>query len=208
MLTDAHSHRVNTGEVNTVYNVRINDDPMSLPHGPRLYFSVGIHPWDADRFQPSWLDKLNILLNYQQVVAIGECGLDKNSEAAMNNQLEVFERQIILSEIAYKPLIIHCVGCFNELMELRGKHSPSQAWIIHGFRGKPELAQQLLKAGFYLSYGEKHNAESVAATPPDRLLIETDDSGKELEEVAAAVAAVCKYAPEDLTAAEKLFRIK
>lgn len=208
MLTDAHSHTVNTGDVNTVYNVRINDDPMSLPHGPRLYFSVGIHPWDADGFQPLWLEKLNILLNYQQVVAIGECGLDNNSAVPMNTQLEVFERQIILSEIEYRPLIIHCVGCYNELMELRRKHSPAQAWIIHGFRGKPELAQQLLRAGFYLSYGEKHNAESVAATPPDRLLIETDDSGRELEEVAAAVAAHGKCAPEDFTAAEKLFRIK
>lgn len=208
MLTDAHSHRVNTGEVNTIYNVRINDDPMSLPHGPRLYFSVGIHPWDADRFQPLWLEKLNMLLNYQQVVAIGECGLDTHTGVPLNTQLEVFERQIILSEIAFKPLIIHCVGCYNELMELRLKHSPAQAWIIHGFRGKPELAQQLLRAGFYLSYGEKHNAESVAATPPDRLLIETDDSGKELEEVAAVVAAHCKFALEDLAVAEKLFRIK
>lgn len=208
MLTDAHSHRVNTGNVNTVYNVRINDDPMSLPHGPRLYFSAGIHPWDADRFQPLWLEKLNILLNYQQVVAIGECGLDTHTGVPLNTQLEVFERQIILSEIAFKPLMIHCVGCYNELMELRLKHSPAQAWVIHGFRGKPELAQQLLRAGFYLSYGEKHNAESVAATPPDRLLIETDDSGRELEEVATAVAAHCKFALEELTAAEKIFRIK
>ncbi|MCE1154753.1 MAG: TatD family hydrolase [Bacteroidales bacterium] len=208
MLTDAHSHRVNTGEVNTVYNVRINDDPMSLPHGPRLYFSVGIHPWDAGRFQPSWLDKLNLLLNYRQVVAIGECGLDKNTEIPMNVQLEVFERQIILSEIALKPLLIHCVGCHNELMELHRKHSPVQAWIVHGFRGKPGLAQQLLKAGFYLSYGGKHNPESVALTPPDRLLMETDDSGKELEEVAATLMAIGKLAPEELTAAEKIFRIK
>lgn len=208
MLTDAHSHNVNPGDVNTVYNVRINDDPMSLPHGPRLYFSVGIHPWDAERFQPGWLEKLNILLNYQQVVAIGECGLDNNTEVPMSVQLEVFERQIILSEIAYKPLIIHCVGCYNEVMELRTKHSPAQAWVIHGFRGKPELAQQLLKAGFYLSYGVKFNAESVAVTPPDRLLIETDDSGAALEDVAAAVLAVSKPAPEQLIAAEKIFRIK
>lgn len=208
MLTDAHSHKVNTGNVNTVFNVRINDDPMSLPHGPRLYFSVGIHPWDAAHFQPSWLDKLNMLLNYQQVVAIGECGLDKSSGLPLKAQLEVFERQIILSEIAFKPLIIHCVGYYNELMELRLKHSPSQAWVVHGFRGKPELAKQLLKAGFYLSYGPKHNAGSVALTPPERLLLETDDSGSELEEVVAAVVAVCKFAPVELTAAEKLFRIK
>jgi TatD DNase family protein len=208
MLTDAHSHKVNTGEVNTIYNLRINDDPMSLPHGPRLYFSVGIHPWDADRFQPSWLDKLNLLLNYRQVVAIGECGLDKNSNAPLKKQLEVVERQIILSEIAAKPLIIHCVGCYNEVLDLRGKHSPSQAWVIHGFRGKPALAQQLLKAGFYLSYGEKHNAESVALTPPDRLLLETDDSGSQLEDVAMAVLAAGNYSPVELSAPEKIFRIK
>lgn len=207
MITDVHSHSVNSGEVNTIYNVRINDDPMSLPHGPRLYFSVGIHPWDVAGFQPAWLDKLNMLLNYQQVVAIGECGLDKNSEAPMNAQMEVFERQIILSEITRKPLIIHCVGCFNELMELQHKHSPSQPWIIHGFRGKPELAQQLLKAGFYLSYGDKFNAESVALTPPDRLLMETDDSGLEIEAIAEALRGYLKCSAEALTAVSTLFKL-
>ncbi len=207
MLTDIHSHSVNPGEVNTIYNVRINDDPMSLPHGPRLYFSVGIHPWDAASFQPAWLDKLNILLNYQQVVAIGECGLDKNSEVAMNVQFEVFERQIILSEVAYKPLIIHCVGCFNELMELRLKHSPSQVWIIHGFRGKPELAQQLLKAGFYLSYGAKFNPESVAITPPDRLLMETDESEQGIEAVFNSINAIKNSNIEAYTATANIFRI-
>ena len=207
MLTDIHSHSVNSGEVNTIYNVRINDDPMSLPHGPRLYFSVGIHPWDADRFQPAWLDKLNMLLNYQQVVAIGECGLDKNADASMNAQLEVFERQIILSEITRKPLMIHCVGCFNELLELQQKHAPSQAWIIHGFRGKPELAQQLLKAGFYLSYGAKFNAESVALTPPDRLLMETDDSGLEIEAIEAGLREHIKFPSEELTAVSSIFKL-
>lgn len=207
MLTDVHSHSVNSGEVNTIYNVRINDDPMSLPHGPRLYFSVGIHPWDAAGFQPAWLDKLNMLLNYQQVVAIGECGLDKNTDASMNVQLEVFERQIILSEITRKPLMIHCVCCFNELLELQQKHAPSQTWIIHGFRGKPELAQQLLKAGFYLSYGAKFNAESVAITPSDRLLMETDDSGLEIEAIEAALSEHLKFPPEEQTAVSAIFKL-
>lgn len=208
MLTDTHSHKVNTGLVNTLYNIRINEDALSLPHGPRLYFSAGIHPWDAAMFQPAWLEKLNILLNYQQVVAIGECGLDKNKPIPLSVQSEVFERQIILSEISCKPLIVHCVGYFNELIELHKKHSPVQSWIIHGFRGRPELATQLLKAGFYLSFGEKHNPKSVELTPFDRLLIETDDSEASPEDVFAVINTIKAGKREDYTAAATLFKIQ
>lgn len=207
MLTDAHSHNVNEGEVNTIYNVRINDDPMSLPHGPRLYFSAGIHPRDAHNFQPAWLEKLNLLLNYQQVVAIGECGLDKTIETPFEVQLQVFERQLILSEIVCKPLILHCVGYFNELLQIKERHSPRQAWVIHGFRGKPELARQLLRKGVYLSYGEKFNPESVAATPPGRLLTETDESKAGIETIHQQILAHNNCRPEELTAAYELFKL-
>jgi TatD DNase family protein len=207
MLTDSHSHKVNGGQANTLYNVRINDEPLSLPHGPRLFFSVGIHPWDADRFHPGWLDTLNMLLNYQQVVAIGECGMDKNTDIPLNVQQEVLERQLIVSEICRKPLILHCVGCFNELIALREKHSPTQHWIIHGFRGKPELATQLLRAGFHLSFGEKFNAESVLATPLERLLVETDDSELDIEDVVLRINALKQVSLEDYTAATSVFNL-
>ena len=115
-------------------------------------------------------------LTDSRIVLIGECGLDKHSEASLEKQLQVFKLQIELSEKLCKPLIIHCVGCFNELFELKKKLKPAQRWIIHGFRAKPELAAQALKNGCSLSFGEHYNHESLALTPPDKLFVETDES--------------------------------
>jgi TatD DNase family protein len=208
MLTDTHSHRVNSEEVRTIYNLRINDHPVSLPHAPNLVFSAGIHPWDAGNIRSVWLDNMGIMLNFEQLVALGECGLDKNSPAPFEKQLEVFELQIKLSESHKKPLIIHCVGCFNELINLRKALNPKQAWIIHGFRGKPELADQLTKAGLYLSFGEFFNPESVITTPIERILVETDESDMNIEDIYDKISVLKHCQVEEINAAENIFRLE
>lgn len=60
---------------------------------------------------------------------------------------------------------------------------PENAWIIHGFRGKKELAESLVRQGFYLSFGEKYQAEALQTMPADRLLLETDESICLIEEL-------------------------
>jgi len=188
MLTDTHCHRINPGDIRIIYNIQINDDAVTLPQGRHIFFSAGIHPWDAGNLRSVWLDNLKILLNFDQVIAVGECGLDKNSPVAIEKQLEVFEMQIKLSETLNKPLIIHCVGCYNELINLHRALNPKQPWIIHGFRGKPEMVSQLTKAGMFISFGEKFNPESVQATPVERILVESDESEMPLAEIYLAIA--------------------
>lgn len=208
MLTDTHSHKVNSGDVRTIYNIRINDLPLSLPHGSNILFSAGIHPWDACNLRSAWLENMTILLNFEQVVALGECGLDKNAPAPMEKQLEVFELQIKLSESHKKPMIIHCVGCYNELVNLRKALNPKQVWIIHGFRGKPELADQMTKVGFYLSFGEFFNPDSVITTPVERMLAETDDSEMDIEYIYERLSTLKDCRIEDINAAESIFRFE
>jgi TatD DNase family protein len=207
-LINCHTHKTpDNGDI-TVQNIRINNDPMSLAHGPDIYFSAGIHPWDSAAFDLFWLDKLMMLLNYQQVVAVGECGFDKTTNIPFETQREVFEKQITASETMRKPVIIHCVGYFNEIIQLKAKLQPQQAWIIHGFRGKPTLAAQLIRADFYLSYGEKFNPASVEATPAERILIETDESDVSVKALYSAVCNLKKCEIEDLNAAALLFSLK
>lgn len=205
MLTDTHCHRINPGDIRSIYNIMINDDAVTLPHGQHIYFSAGIHPWDAGNIRSVWLDNMKILLNFDQVIAVGECGLDKNSPVAIEKQLEVFEMQIKLSESLKKPLVIHCVGCYNELMNLQKTLIPKQAWIIHGFRGKPEMATQLIRAGMYISYGEKFNPESVQATPVDKMLVESDDSEIPLQELYLAIATTKGCEVRELLAVNNIF---
>ena len=81
-----------------------------------------------------------------------------------------------LSETLRKPLILHIVKAFPEIIALKKQWRPTQPWIIHGFRGKPQLARELLAHGFHLSFGKKYNPASLARTPPSRLLHETDQT--------------------------------
>ena len=75
-----------------------------------------------------------------------------------------------------KPLVIHLVKAMSELLKLKQQIKPANPWIIHGFRGKAALAEECLRHGFYLSFGEKYQEEALRITPAGRLFLETDES--------------------------------
>lgn len=161
--------------------------------------STGIHPWAIGDKWESEFATITKIAKEDNVVAIGECGLDTlKSPATIELQKEIFKAHIRLSELLKKPLIIHCVKAYDILIALRRESAPQQAWIIHGFRGKPEFAEQLVKAGFYISLGEKFNPSSAKAVPTERLFIESDESHSPIAEIYAAVAAAKSSTVEQL----------
>lgn len=105
---------------------------------------------------------------------IGECGLDRLCATPYDLQLAAFEAQIALSEELCRPIILHCVRALDDVLRL--KRGTTQPWIWHGFRGKPQQLQQLLDHGFYVSFGFRHNADSLRFCPPNRFFLETDDT--------------------------------
>jgi TatD DNase family protein len=143
-------------------------------------YSVGIHPvLDADHAFEK-LELLPALLRGEGCVALGESGLDKNSSLDIADQMKIFERQAEMAADLGLPVIIHCVGRWNELEQLLKKKSTSSPpWIIHGFR-KMKLAEKFLSLGAYLSFGEavlfdKTVQEALPGLPFDRIFLETDD---------------------------------
>lgn len=150
-------------------------------------YSVGIHPWEEADPAPR-LDALAELASRQEVAAIGEAGLDLAKGAPMYRQLLAFRRQVEISEEVGKPLIVHCVKTIDMIAGLRRDLRPSQPWVVHGFRGKPASAQQLLRCGCWLSFGERFNAETVRMVPADFLLAETDCSEKTIQQIIAALS--------------------
>jgi TatD DNase family protein len=99
-------------------------------------------------------------------------------------QKDLFYFHIELSEKNDKPLIIHCVKAWEQLLRIKKEVKPSVPWIIHGFRGKPDLAGHLLKSGCILSFGDKYNAGSAkAALKEKRLFLETDDKIFDIREL-------------------------
>lgn len=167
-FADIHRHLPADNTESAVVNLT----PGTMP-GNEGWYSAGIHPWQADSAGDymSWLGQVALLPN---VLAIGECGLDKLRGPSLDIQLPVFTTQIELSERVGKPLIIHNVKCTDQLIALRRKFKPRQEWIIHGFRGGPEQARQLLAHGFSLSFGKHYNRAAFDLTPADRRYSETD----------------------------------
>jgi TatD DNase family protein len=84
------------------------------------------------------------------------------------------------------------------MIALKKKTQPKQAWIIHGFRGKPEQAAQLTSLGFFLSFGFNHNEKSLQKTPPDKIFLETDDSNYTIQDVYRKAALILNISVQDL----------
>lgn len=155
------------------------------------YYSAGIHPWElAERNADQQLAFLQKQLKHKQFVAVGETGLDKLAAAPMELQLTMFKKQVQLSEKHGLPLIIHCVRATDELLAVKKEFRPQQAWVWHGFRGKPEQAVQLLKKGFYLSFGGYYPDETMQTVPDERLFLETDNSSLDIEDILCRAAKV------------------
>jgi TatD DNase family protein len=157
------------------------------PHEGRLY-SVGIHPWKTADVMADRLQALAAVARHEQVVAIGETGLDALRGAPLNVQWDIFNRHIELAEALGKPLIVHMVRTSQQVLKAWRESGRAVAWVIHGMRGKPQVARPLLDAGFYLSFGPRFNPDTAAITPLEQMLIETDDSGQDINQVAEMVA--------------------
>lgn len=148
-----------------------------------FYASVGLHPNDAQAAEdnPDTLKMLREYLDHPKVVAIGEIGLDYHwDEPSREVQKKWFEIQLSLAEETGYPVIIHDRDAHGDTMEIIRKY-PNVKGIFHSFSGSPEMAEELVKRGYYISFSGvltfKNAAKlpEVAKTVPlDRMLVETD----------------------------------
>ena len=185
MFLDVHTH--NPPGDPDVLAIESQHSGFGDPVASR-YISAGLHPWyvRADTLS----DDLELLRRYaarSEVVAIGECGLDKLTAADWDTQCRAFERQIGLAGELRKPLVIHCVKAFHECLQfLRESRVPV---IFHGINNRLSVIRPVIDAGYFLSFGKAllhPNAairEAFRAVPPDQLLLETDDTGSDIREI-------------------------
>ena len=188
-----HTHNLST---NPDERALVNQYPLEFDASIPLC-SVGIHPWYIN--EETLEQELALLEHYiklPQVAAVGECGLDKRIAVPFAIQQQVFEAQLHLAQQIQKPVIIHCVAAFQELIATIKKSKITVPIIIHGFSKNNTLAQQLLQQGYYLSFGkylfqQPELAEVLAKVPQDRFFLETDTMETGIEAV-YALAAECK----------------
>lgn len=138
---DLHTHQPTANpEVLFVYNLRAGSQRPADLRGP---YSYGLHPWDS--MQRELIELIIQLKTDNQLFFIGECGLDKFRGAALTAQKQILEIQLRKAEELKRPVLLHCVGCHNELLQMKQAFHPQQYWVLHGFRGHPRLAEQLLR---------------------------------------------------------------
>ena len=147
-----------------------------------VYAAVGIHPEDCDGCTDADFDVIRELCRREKVVAVGEIGLDCywKENPPRDFQEQVFRRQIELALELDLPVIIHDREAHGDSLRIVLDY-PGLRGVFHCFSGSPEMAQELLKRGWYLGFdgpitykNAKRAPEVAAITPMDRIVIETD----------------------------------
>ncbi|AWI26359.1 TatD family hydrolase [Flavobacterium pallidum] len=189
MFFNLHTHHFTDSGVVELVNQYPDEFDENIP-----LYSIGIHPWRIEAADVvTQLHFIETKLTDSHCLAIGECGLDKRIETPLEKQIPVFEAQLLLAEKYKKPVIIHCVAAFQEVIELKNKLGISIPMIIHGFSKNIQVARSLLDNGFYISFGKyllrnPELAAVFAAVPNDRFFLETDTIEEGIEQVYAVAA--------------------
>ena len=191
---DFHHH--DADRKSGIYNLKFNEEI------PEIFFSAGIHPKslsDGLEKQLIWLQEISVA---EYCVAIGECGLDGLIDVDEELQRKAFFAQIEIANSVEKPLIIHCVKRFSQLLKFRKMSKVPM--IVHGFNKRKTIGDDLLKNGLCLSFGKSvlYNVnlqDFVKHLPIEKLFLETDSSDFEIKELYQKVADLKKISLEDLT---------
>ena len=167
-------------------------------------YSIGIHPWYIDKNRlNSDLEVIEEKLNLDECLALGECGLDKRIEIPIKLQTAVFQNQIELAQLTTKPIILHCVAAFQEVIAIKKEMNVNNPMIIHGFSKNKQVAKSLLDKGFYLSFGKyllrnPELAEVFAYVPNDRFFLETDTIEETILEVYQKASSIKNMKIDDI----------
>ena len=167
-----------------------------LVEGQNVFYSVGVHPMKLNELGESVFVGIEDTVRIKKVIAIGECGLDRRSPICMKTQEEILDVQVGLAEELRKPLIIHCVKAYSELIAVKKRTGSSVPWIIHGYNNNEQILRQLLDHGFYISVGaallnSHSNAfQLLRVIPLGALFLENDDKEVEIHVIYEAASAI------------------
>ena len=195
-----HTHKFsNLSDVIEVVNQYPWEFDASIPN-----YSIGIHPWyiDENRLE-SDLEIIKEKLQLSECLALGECGLDKRIEIPLDLQISVFKKQLEIVKQTKKPIVLHCVAAYDEVIAIKKEMKIENPMIIHGFSKNEQVAKSLLNNGFYLSFGKyllrNPDLEKVFTfAPENQILLETDTIEESIYEVYEKAASIKGISVEEM----------
>lgn len=189
-MIDTHAHAsipptpFNKGEklswiILSASNIQDSKDNLELAKtNAKMLASIGIHPQESQSDVSSQISELEKLM-CEEVVAVGECGLEFTDGVDKLKQMELFEYQINLAIKYGKPLIVHSRKASDETIEILSKY-PKARGVIHCYTGGKKRIQKVVALGDWY-FGIDGNItyevgleEVVKSIPKDRLVLETD----------------------------------
>ncbi len=197
-----HTHKNNYGAAFAIYNKNLEKEVTD-----KINFSVGIHPWFiTEKNLPEQLKTIEKELQKRNCLALGEIGLDKLTKTDFELQQSVFKAQLNLNKKVNKPVILHVVKAFQQIIAITKNYG--YPYIIHGFTKKLPLAKQLINKGFYLSFGKQllynESLQLVFKTLPlNRIFLETDDASISIKELYKKAADIKEISLESVILAMK-----
>lgn len=146
-----------------------------------VYAAVGWHPEDMDKLSDESFSEMAKLIIHPKCVAVGEIGLDYYWDTEhKQEQKDLFIRQIELALDLDKPVIVHDREAHGDSFEIVSRY-PNLRGVFHCYSGSREMAEQLLKNGWYLGFdgpitykNARKSIEVLEMCPLDRIVIETD----------------------------------
>ncbi len=146
-----------------------------------IYAAIGYHPSDAHNFTEEGFEFLRQNSSHPKVKAIGEIGLDYyHTTEFVAEQKVAFRRQMELAREMNLPVVIHDREAHADSLAMV-KEFPEVTGVFHCYSGSVEMAEELLKLSYFLSFtgsitfkNARKAPDVIKATPIDRILIETD----------------------------------
>lgn len=188
-----HTHRkpqvANEIAIRNAYLKQIQFSEITYP------VTLGLHPWFVQKFD---LDLSLAIISkfHSQIIAIGECGIDRVIKTPIPQQLQAFTSQVELAQLYNLPVIVHCVKAYSDFASVAKKFKQVN-FVLHGFSGNNEILEMLLPFNnVYFSVG-KHlfNSQSNATLtikniPLTHLFLETDTTSFLISTIYAQAAKI------------------
>jgi len=173
-----HDKSIREGEVSCISYFHAENE-ISWPS----CFCIGMHPWHAKIGElDCCLPHLESVLVENSNAWLGEIGLDRTVDVEFEMQKTVFEKQLKLAERLQRPVVIHCVKAYSDVLQCLKKMKFSLPLIFHGYSGNLVQAKQLLAFDAYFSFGQnilRENRKSIKVLkelPLERVFFETDEA--------------------------------
>lgn len=201
-LIDIHTHKTSTNTETNLFlkNIILPDQPIP----EEGIYSAGWHPWFIEKVSLNEIEKnLTKVSRMPQVIALGECGIDRAIHTPLEIQLQVFEMHLKLAALVQKPVILHAVRSYSDVLQLLKKLQFRLSIIFHDYRGNEQQTAQLLKFNSYFSFGEAllkypNMEDKIRVIPGNRLFLETDESELSIEKIYLSAATALNLSVDEL----------